>query len=173
MESSRPVRRPLRLTSWVGVAALFISVVSMLGLVTPAYAATRPGAGVLVAGARPGTIDFANIVLTEARQVASRAHYRYGGNGPGVFDCSGYVRYVYGRLGVRLPRTAAAQRGAVRAVPASQARAGDLVFVVWAGRITHVAIYAGDGYWWEAANPRSGVGLRRMWTSHVVFGRLA
>ena len=31
--------------------------------------------------------------------------YRYGGRGPDSFDCSGLVAYVYGRAGIKLPRS--------------------------------------------------------------------
>ena len=54
--------------------------------------------------------------------------YRYGGDSPQGFDCSGLVWYVYRELGVAVPRTAAEQRGAVQAVDAALLRPGDLVF---------------------------------------------
>jgi cell wall-associated NlpC family hydrolase len=55
--------------------------------------------------------------------------YRYGGNGPGSFDCSGLVQYVYKKAGVRLPRTADAQHGHVkRHVKFADLATGDLVY---------------------------------------------
>ncbi len=70
--------------------------------------------------------------------------YRYGGAGPNSFDCSGFVQYVYGKLGIKLPRTAAAQWSALPA--AAEPEPGDLVFFSFSGnRIDHVGIYLGNG----------------------------
>jgi cell wall-associated NlpC family hydrolase len=68
--------------------------------------------------------------------------YRYGGSGPGGFDCSGLVAYVYGRLGIALPHNAAAQFGYGRPVDARHLRPGDLVFFHGLG---HVGLYIGHG----------------------------
>ena len=55
--------------------------------------------------------------------------YRYGGNGPAGFDCSGLVQYVYKKAGVRLPRTADAQHAHVkRHVKFTDLATGDLVY---------------------------------------------
>jgi cell wall-associated NlpC family hydrolase len=55
--------------------------------------------------------------------------YRYGGNGPASFDCSGLVQYVYKKAGVRLPRTADAQHAHVkRHVKFTDLATGDLVY---------------------------------------------
>jgi cell wall-associated NlpC family hydrolase len=53
-------------------------------------------------------------------------------------------------------------RSATRGSPLAAAT-GDLVFVYngGGGRVGHVAIYAGGGKWWEASNPRTGVGLHK------------
>jgi cell wall-associated NlpC family hydrolase len=99
--------------------------------------------------------------------------YRYGAGGPTSFDCSGLTRWTFAKLGISLPHSSAAQRAAVRRISSSEKRPGDLVFVHdgGGGSVSHVAIYAGDGYWVEAANPRSGVRKAKAWTSNVSYGR--
>jgi cell wall-associated NlpC family hydrolase len=55
--------------------------------------------------------------------------YRYGGDGPSSFDCSGLVQYVYRKAGVKLPRTADAQHSHVkRHVKLKDLATGDLVY---------------------------------------------
>jgi peptidoglycan DL-endopeptidase CwlO len=68
--------------------------------------------------------------------------YVWGGEDPSGFDCSGLVQYVYGRLGVALPRVARDQYHAGVHVPLSQLEPGDLVFFEHLG---HVGIYLGRG----------------------------
>ena len=69
--------------------------------------------------------------------------YRYGGSGPGSFDCSGLTSYVYHRAGLDLPRTSSAQAGRVRHISRKHLRLGDLVFFHNGGRVYHVGLYAG------------------------------
>lgn len=71
--------------------------------------------------------------------------YRLGGIDPRGFDCSGLVYYVYHRLGLELPRSAAQQATVGRKIRRSNLRAGDLVFfATGSGReVTHVGIYLG------------------------------
>jgi peptidoglycan DL-endopeptidase CwlO len=111
-------------------------------------------------------------VLAIAREVASGAYYAHGGAGPNGFDCSGFVMYVFSKVGISLPHSSSADRSMVQSVSSPQP--GDLVFVYngGGGSIGHVAIYAGNGYWWEAANPEVGVGLHRAWTTNVSYGRI-
>jgi cell wall-associated NlpC family hydrolase len=84
--------------------------------------------------------------------------YSYGAAGPDSFDCSGFTQYVFGLVGISLPHSAASQ--SMVAKPVAQPQPGDLVFVHngGGGSIGHVAIYAGGGYWYEAANPGQTVG---------------
>ena len=56
------------------------------------------------------------------------APYRNGGSDPAGFDCSGFVRYVFGQNGVAVPRTVTEQFRAGRQVHDKQLEAGDLVF---------------------------------------------
>ena len=110
-------------------------------------------------------------VLREAARHAGKP-YAYGGNGPGAFDCSGYTRYVFAKVGVNLPRTAAQQRGATKWVSRANVRPGDLVFVHSGSYVSHVAIYAGGNMWWESSRPGKPVGKNPAWTGSVSFGRV-
>jgi peptidoglycan DL-endopeptidase CwlO len=78
--------------------------------------------------------------------------YRWGGSSPSTgFDCSGFVMYLYRKVGVSLPHNAAMQYGYGRAVSRGNLRPGDLVFFNGLG---HVGIYLGGGRFIHA--PSSG-----------------
>jgi cell wall-associated NlpC family hydrolase len=69
--------------------------------------------------------------------------YAYGGSSPRTgFDCSGFVRYVYGHLGIGLPHSSYADFAVGRRVSRAGLRPGDLVFFHGLG---HVGIYVGAG----------------------------
>ncbi len=72
------------------------------------------------------------------------APYRYGGSGPGSFDCSGLVQYSYRVAGLTLPRTSSEQFSVATPIRLSDAQPGDLLFFRYDGRVSHVAIYLGD-----------------------------
>jgi cell wall-associated NlpC family hydrolase len=72
--------------------------------------------------------------------------YRYGGNTPDGFDCSGLVQYVFAQSGVKLPRSSRDQSGIGKQIDLDDAEPGDLLFYSFTGgRIDHVAVYLGDG----------------------------
>ena len=62
---------------------------------------------------------------------------------------------AWGKAGVSLPRTAAAQHAAGTPVSVSDLQPGDLVFF-YPG-ITHVGMYIGGGRYVHASNPRTGI----------------
>ena len=87
-----------------------------------------------------------SVLRTASRYVGTR--YRLGGTKPNAFDCSGFVRYVFARQGVTLPRTASEQSsmGHPLVVGVDSLEVGDLLFFRTArGQAAHVAIYAGNG----------------------------
>jgi cell wall-associated NlpC family hydrolase len=86
--------------------------------------------------------------------------YRFGGTSPRTgFDCSGFVQYVYRIQGVDLPRTSRQMAGAGIAVEPSTRSlvVGDLMLFQQGGRISHVAIYAGNGRFIHSSSSGSGV----------------
>jgi len=89
--------------------------------------------------------------------------YVWGGSAPGGFDCSGLVQYVYGQLGVHLPRTSEEQATVGTAVSGmAAAQPGDLLFFAGsdgtASAPGHVGIYIGNGQMIDA--PYTGTDVR-------------
>lgn len=86
--------------------------------------------------------------------------YRYGGTSPqSGFDCSGFVQYVYGLQGIDLPRTSRQMAGSGIAVEPStrSLQVGDLMLFEQGGRISHVAIYAGNHRFIHSSSSGNGV----------------
>jgi cell wall-associated NlpC family hydrolase len=69
--------------------------------------------------------------------------YRWGGQSPATgFDCSGLVRWAYGRVGIDLPHNSHALYGEGRRVRESRMEPGDILFFEGLG---HVGLYVGNG----------------------------
>ncbi len=93
-------------------------------------------------------------VVDQARAQLGKP-YRWAGNGPDVFDCSGLTVWCFKRgAGKQLPRTAAQQQMSPLGtnVAVAQAQPGDLIFYGFPA--SHVAIYIGNGQVIHA--PRTG-----------------
>ena len=102
--------------------------------------------------------------------------YRYAGDTPAGFDCSGLVKYSYGRAGIELPRDTQSQRQMSVLVSLRSLREGDLLFFDQEGKkSSHVGIYIGDGRFIHA--PSSGGRVRtdslsaEFWKKHFVEAR--
>ena len=85
--------------------------------------------------------------------------YRWGGNGPGGFDCSGLTQAAYAHAGVAPPRVAQDQFDAGPAVTGATPQPGDLVFFGSGPTgVDHVGLYVGDGLMVDA--PHTGAVVR-------------
>ena len=84
--------------------------------------------------------------------------YNYGGDNPDDgFDCSGFVKHVYERQGIKLPRSAYDMALALPAIRKDQIQSGDLVFFNVNGRpYSHVGIYLSDAQFIHAPSEQTG-----------------
>jgi cell wall-associated NlpC family hydrolase len=111
-----------------------------------------------------GIVNMANVPAPNARagvavDVAKAQigkPYKWGAAGPNSFDCSGLTMYAWGKAGVSLPHSAAAQYNSLPHVPVDSLAPGDLVF--YGHSIHHVGIYIGGGQMINA--PQTGETVR-------------
>ena len=109
----------------------------------------------------------ASIALQWARNELGKA-YVFGAAGPNAFDCSGLMTYIFGKAGVSLPHSAAAQYDVTQRISYSQLQPGDLVF--YYQPIDHVGIYIGGGNIIVADNPSVPVKIDSLYWDGVPVG---
>lgn len=104
-------------------------------------------------------------VIEYASRFVGAVPYSARGNTPAAgFSCDGYVQYVLAHFGVSMPRGANTQAYRGYSIPASQARAGDLLW--WPGQ--HIAFYDGHGGMLDSPMPGRMVQHRStIWGSPV------
>ena len=85
------------------------------------------------------------------------SRYVSGAAGPNVFDCSGFVMWVYKHAtGKSLPHFSGAQMARSQRISIRNLKPGDLLFF-GPGGSQHVSMYIGKGRMIHATNPSSGV----------------
>lgn len=79
-------------------------------------------------------------VLRVARTQIGK-HYKYAGNGPDHWDCSGLTFASYDKVEIKLPRTARAMSKLDdKGIEVKDSKPGDLIFFKKGGRVFHVSI---------------------------------
>ena len=121
----------------------------------------------------PGTSS--DPVALKALQFANKQKgkpYKWGGEGPKSYDCSGLVMASYLHSGLTLPRVAADQYASAPTVPLDQAQQGDLLFyasdLTDPSTIYHVVMYSGEGNVIDAPYTGAFVGTRALWTRNLL-----
>lgn len=107
-------------------------------------------------------------LLTAARAELG-SPYVWGDEGPNAFDCSGLIQYLYAKVGIKLPRTAAQQQAAAAPVNGSP-QPGDLVF--WGTPATHVGLYIGGGKMIAASSSADKVRVQAVYGTPAGYGRV-
>ena len=100
--------------------------------------------------------------------------YRWGGTTTSGFDCSGFIRYVFAKEKVSLPRTANEMYRMGKPVSRSALRNGDIVFFKTAryAPVTHAGVYIGNGKFIHSSSSKgvsiSNVNDRYYWGQRYV-----
>jgi hypothetical protein len=102
--------------------------------------------------------------------------YVWAEEGPNNFDCSGFTYYMYGSMGIELPRVAREQAKMGKRISAKDLQYGDLIFFATNKRnnkkITHVGMYLGDGWFTHASTVKHEVVYSNLFTSPYYKKRL-
>ena len=88
--------------------------------------------------------------------------YVWGATGnQNTYDCSGFVKYVYKKNGIDLPRTSIMQSKVGKFVKRDELKKGDLIFFDTSkqrkGYVNHVGIYIGDNKFIHASSAKKKV----------------
>lgn len=114
------------------------------------------------AGAEPASdkaLTLTEKIIAYAKSLQG-VRYVYGGYSTKGFDCSGFVKYVFARYGIPVPRSSSEYYGFGIKVSRSNTRAGDIVLFDTDGGssdVSHVGLYIGGGVFIHASTSRGKV----------------
>jgi len=102
--------------------------------------------------------------------------YVWAEEGPYNFDCSGYTYYMYGSMGINIPRVARNQAKEGKRIEFEDLQYGDLIFFATSKnsskKITHVGMYLGEGWFTHASTKKHEVIYSNLFTSPYYKKRL-
>lgn len=100
--------------------------------------------------------------------------YKWGGNGPSSFDCSGYTQWVYrNAAGISIPRVSRDQAQAGTAVEKGNYKKGDLLYFNTGGSgVSHVGIYIGGDKFIHCSGTQSKPGSVKVSSLNGYYGNV-
>jgi len=102
--------------------------------------------------------------------------YVWAEEGPHHFDCSGFTYYMYGSMGIEIPRIAREQAKKGKKIKSTELIYGDLIFFDTEarrkGQITHVGMYLGNGWFTHASTTKYEIVYSNLNTSPYYKKRL-
>ena len=148
---------------------------------TPPQGAATPGAPGTRTTEGPSETDAGDrdiaLGVVETAFEAIGTPYEWGGNDGNGFDCSGLIRYAYGRHGISLSRISRDQlrEGIPIELKVEALFPGDILgfSAVAGGEATHVGLFVGDGQFIHSSS--SGVRVSNLrdpyWQRHFIGAR--
>jgi len=90
---------------------------------------------------------YSNTFITTIAKSKLGLTYRWGGNGPYAYDCSGFTKEVFEKTGINIPRNSWKQAEVGKKVSKKHLKKGDLIFFNSKHHfgVNHVGIYLGHG----------------------------
>ena len=92
-------------------------------------------------------------------------YYLWGGTVAPNYDCSGLIQAAFGTVGIWLPRDSYQQEAFTQSINFEELRSGDLIFFAKSQKVTHVALYLGEGYYIHSSGQemgRNGIGIDQL-----------
>lgn len=161
--------------------------VSTKAVATLPYDVTKPARSATLASRSSSSRSTMTMSLTSRSREAAADYgtqfkgtpYKWGGNDPiNGIDCSAFVKYLYGQIGLNLPRTAAEQAKVGTPIARLEdLQKGDRLYF-WSSKrnmIGHTGVYMGNGYFVHSSSNNGGVSTdylgSKKWLNILVAAR--
>lgn len=170
---------PIRVVALILASGMAVSACASAGHVPRPSPFPNPAAppAIYPAPLAPTVTSFSTASFVDAARRLTGIRYQLGGETPATgFDCSGYVRYVFGLFRIQIPRTVAEQYRAGRPPKGGAIRAGDLLFFRTSGTgVSHVALAIGPDEFLHAPADAGAVRMEKLsspyWHARFVGAR--
>lgn len=134
---------------------LKLNKLNLQSVIVPGQKLVIPAGAVVPASTGDSRID--TVIAAAKAQIGKP--YKFGYAGPNAFDCSGLMRYAFGKVGMDLLHHTLLQKNAFPAVAVADLRPGDIVF--FHEDFHHEGLYLGNSTIIQA--PAPGMNVQVSW----------